>query len=594
MFDHTLSRRFLLVTVAKLALSATMAPSSAGCRIDTGKREQRFPFKLGVASGDPLPTSVVLWTKFSPRPADPEYRPTDCFLVTWELALDIAFRHIVKTGVALAEPHVGHSVHAEVNGLWPGREYFYRFRYGKYVSAIGRTKTAPMVDLSNTSEASISPQRLRFAFASCSAFEEASYHSFEAIAGVDLPARSEVRDLDFILHLGDYIYERTYGQCPSAVKARCLENREDVQTLDQYRRRYAEYRQDKSLQAAHACAPWIVTWDDHEVANDYAANVPQHTWKMDSASILTFAERRKAAYQAYFENMPLRAMSRPRRDGAMQLFRSFDFGNLLRLNMLDERQYRSLQPCRRQREEHKKNNRTDVWRGKAFRPELCREYRDEDRTMLGQVQEAWLEKQISQSQARWNIVAQGVMVAELDQRHYPGGSDTRHKYVYSDTWSGYPAARDRLLQLLAQDEVSNPLLLSGDVHAFFANELKAPRGADQPVAGLEFVTGGISAWIQRNEKLRFVAESPCNEETVKYANLDSHGFSVCELTEDAASLWFVGFPHSQGEILKNPQEKKRVLASFTVESGSRKIKIDNSGTSFEVDNTLQGCKSREK
>ena len=171
-------------------------------------------------------------------------------------------------------------------------------------------------------------------------------------------------------------------------------------------------------------------------------------------------------------------------------------------------------------------------------------------------------------------------------------ADNEHKYVDSDMWSGYSAARERLLRLLSREKVSNPLVLSGDVHAFLANELKAPADADRPVAAVEFVTGSISARLEQRER-EPVVQSPCNENAVKYANLDNHGFSVCELTEDEAAVWFIGFPHEQGRLLKDPQEKKRILASFTVESGARDIKTNFRATELKVDNSLKGCGTRE-
>ncbi len=575
MSRFSVTRRAFLLATANITAAQAVKPAYAACSTRLGNE---YPFKLGVASGEPLATSVVLWTRFAPYPTDLDFCPAESFPVVWEVALDEQFNRIVRSGVALAEPVMGHSVHVEVEGLWPGQSYWYRFRYNAHESPRGRTKTAPLINPANPSAPT--GEALRFAFCSCAEYEEAGYHAYAGMAA---------EELDFIVHLGDYIYEKTYYECATGAggtKARCLKHRGEVITLDQYRMRYAEYKLDRNLQAAHAAAPWIVTWDDHEVSNDHAGLISEDNWKSDPAEIVSFIERRAAAYQAYFENMPLRAMARPRGDGHLQLFRSFDFGNLLRLCVLDERQYRALQPCRREREEDRRAGRTDVWKGKSFRPEGCSEYLAEDRSMLGRHQEDWLESQLTGSPARWNVIAQGVMVAELDQRHHARVNDPENRYAYSDTWSGYPVSRDKLLELLARERVSNPIVLSGDIHAFFANQLNATSAQPHLRAGAEFVTGAISSFIERNTDLKSAAQSPCNADTVKFADMTHHGYSVCDLSQDSANVSFIGYPHTRGVILQNPVRKE--IASFRVDAGTKTLEVTNGGD-FRVDETLPGC-----
>ena len=528
------------------------------------------PFTLGVASGEPWPTSVVLWTKLAPDIMDPGLLGRRTFEVSWEVFADDKLTKAVRSGTTIARPELGHAVHVEVAGLEPGRSYWYRFRHGREASAIGRAVTAPPADAS--------PERLRFAFASCAEFEEAGYEAYAAMAE---------DDLDFIVHLGDYIYEVTYEtpclvgpKTPEDVekkrfkKVRCLNLRGQVRTLDDYRIRYGEHRADPMLQRAHAHAPWIVTWDDHEVENDYAGLLPQRIHERDPEVLAEFARLRRAAYQAYFEMMPLRALSRPKADGSLQLYRRFDFGRLLRLHVLDERQYRSPQACRAQRNRHEAAKDTSVWRSGAYRPELCPEHESRERTMLGKAQEQWLEQGCLTSPAQWNVVAQGVMVADIDVRAHERVAAQYQRFVYNDMWQGYPVAQRRLVDLLARTR--NPLVLSGDLHAFFANQLNADgRAGERPVAP-EFVVGAVSSWIARNAQLAPVAFDPINAATVRYANLGFwHGYGLATVSAKEAEVVYRGFPHAEGTAIKDWKSARVDLASFRVGAGTRRLKVES-------------------
>ena len=367
--DASLSRReFIGLSRHAAALIALGSLPAFG-----GGRETRFranPFRFGVASGDPLPDGVVLWTRLD---GDVLARSEAQHLrvpVRWEIADDNSFKRIVRKGSALALGELGHSVHAEVAGLRPGRHYWYRFTAGGEVSATGRTRTAP------AREARI--DQFRFVFASCQNYENGYFTAYRRIAE---------EDLDLVVHLGDYIYETGGLLTP----VRRQEFAGQVFTLEEYRARYAHYRLDRDLQAAHAACPWIVTPDDHEVKNDYAAAISP-----DGMPREQFLRRRAAAYQAYYEFMPLRRSSMPI-GPAMRLFRRLRFGGLAEFHVLDARQHRSGPAC-----------------GGGRKP-LCEDALGPSQHMLGPGQEQWLMRGLRASGARWNLLANQVLISQLVQ-----------------------------------------------------------------------------------------------------------------------------------------------------------------------------------
>lgn len=600
MSSFRMSRRQLILSAAAIALTASPKRSYASCEIDWAPKE--YPFKLGVASGDPLQTSVVIWTRYAPSYCLERDYSGKAVLIRWEVADDESFRRIVRQGEVLASPEEGFAVHVEVEGLLPGREYFYRFYAGGHGSRIARTKTAPQYypDVLG----GYTNEELTFAFLSCSAFEETTGHAYAGVAGLH---SAEKDKKDFVVHLGDYMYEKTYGDCKlgvaSSKKIRCLDHREEVKSLFEYRRRYAEHKSDPMLQIAHEHAPWIVTWDDHEVENDYAALYSEANHKSDKAAIdeQEFLLRRARAYQAYFENMPLRAKARPNA-GYMHLYRSFYFGRLLKLHVLDTRQYRSKWACvdsyGRKTEEAR-----EVWAGKGVRTDKCAEFADPDRTMLGAEQESWLDAELKKSTALWNFIAQGVMFTPLDQRHHgevrealaptserdgvlKTPSHIEQSYAYPDTWSGYPAAREKLLKQLQSTDAANPVILSGDIHAFFAGQNFSEDG--KPLVP-EFVTAGTSSWIGRNPQLKPAAASPCNSRAVKSFDLSGHGYSVCKLTPTEAKVNWYKYDHTQGMRLENPEHNVRSVAEFSVQSGSGALNVVSPSPEYTVDESLTGC-----
>ncbi|MFZ5461974.1 MAG: alkaline phosphatase D family protein [Pseudomonadota bacterium] len=459
-------RRFLLSGAAVLLLPACASGVATPAWRD-------YPFSLGVASGSPLPDGVVLWTRLLPA-------PPGAVAVRWELARDEHFRDIVQSGAAHADPHWGHSVHVEVSGLQPARWYWYRFMAGDAVSPVGRTRTAPA--------AGAQAARLRLAFASCQHYEQGYYAAHRHMAR---------EDLDLVVFLGDYIYESS--------RTRATVRRHDAPepyTLEQYRSRYALYKSDPDLQRCHARFPWIVTWDDHEVDNDYANDRSQD---LDE----NFLERRAAAYQAYYEHMPLRAAARPR-GPHMRLYERYDFGALARFHVLDGRQYRTPQACPR------------PGRGGSNFVSACAGRLDPARTLLGAEQEAWLARGLDGSPARWNIIAQQTLMARINR-----ASGDAPLY-WTDGWDGYPAARRRLLDRLAQGRAANPVVIGGDVHSFWVCDLKPDfdDAAGRPVA-TEFVTTSISS---QGPSQRHLEELRHNNPHVRLCDGRRRGYTVLELT----------------------------------------------------------------
>ena len=408
------------------------------------------PFQLGVASGDPGPDSVVLWTKVDPNPLKGTNSNLGEIPVQWAIAKDPSLNSVVARGEAIATSEWGYSIHVVADGLAPNHFYWYQFRTEGAKSPIGRTRTLPAPnDL---------PPQLTFAIASCQNYEHGYYTAYRHMAQ---------EPLDFVLFLGDYIYEGARRK-PQPEDVRFHEGPEPVDLMG-YRRRYALYRLDPDLQEAHRLFPFICTWDDHEVDNDYANDQSQ-----DFDEPQAFLQRRAAAYQAYYEYMPLRPDAQPKGD-SLPLYRHFQFGKLAEIAVLDTRQYRADQAC--------------AENGKGGGQEInCPERLDPKRSLLGATQEQWLFDRLRQSQARWNIIAQQYLVAQI-QRPLEG------EIVYwSNGWDGYPAARKRILDFLARERPANPIFLGGDIHSFWVSELKPDfEDPNSPIVACEFVGTSISS-----------------------------------------------------------------------------------------------------
>ncbi len=448
MFD----RRALLKALAALGVAAA---TPARAQRLAKPRFTANPFRLGVASGYPRPDGVVLWTRLALAPEhahggiDPE-----AIAVRWEVAHDEKFSSIAASGTEESAPEWAHSLHVEPKGLEPDRWYWYRFIAGDAVSPVGRTRTAPVPDSA--------VERLRFAFASCQQYEQGWYGAYRHIVA-DAP--------DLIAFLGDYIYESSWGDRLKHVRKH--DRAFEPQTLDEYRVRHALYKGDPDLQSAHASCPWIVTWDDHEVDNDYADDLPEYGMSKEM-----FLARRAAAYRAYYEHMPLPAHMRPA-GPYMRIYSQLAWGTLARFYALDGRQYRSYHACRR------------LWRrgeGKTVDVEECPALFNPARSMLGRAQERWLESALADSRARWNLLAQQTRIAQFDEKPGPG------RRAWTDSWDGYPAARSRLLDFLADRRIANPVAIGGDVHSFNVADLKRDfEDAASPVVASEIVGTSITS-----------------------------------------------------------------------------------------------------
>lgn len=417
------------------------------------------PFTLGVASGDPWPDGFVIWTRLAPRPLDEHGgMPMVAVPVRWEVSEDERFNTVVQSGEAIARPELGHSVHVEVAGLKPHWRYFYRFRVeGVDASPVGRARTAPALDAT--------PDRVRMAVVGCQSFPGGWYDAYRHM--------SEEPDLDAVFHYGDYIYETGGGRrtIPVITDAQGhVVSRDhvggEIYSLDDYRRRYAQYKGDPDLQAAHAAAAFISSFDDHEVDNNWA-----DSWDQDGTPPEAFLLRRYAGMQAWYENMPVRRAQFPRPNG-LTMYRGLDYGRLLRMNVLDTRSYRSDQLCMTAAEK------------------ACRAEDGPDSTIMGREQEAWLAGSLSDT-ARWNLIAQQVWVMPLFEN---GPDGHRQPRPGSDTWNGYPASRARLAKTIADRGLSNVVIATGDAHIHAVGTVPMrdaePEG---PAAATEFMATSISS-----------------------------------------------------------------------------------------------------
>ena len=425
------------------ASAATGVLAAAGPRIPS--TSTRDPFTLGVASGDPSSDGMVLWTRLAPDPLAADGlggMPARVVPVEWEVARDERFTVVEQRGTVDAAPEAAHSVHVETTGLAPGREYFYRFRASGAVSPAGRTRTAPPAG-------AVGPA-LTTCVASCSNYPIGYFTAYRRLAE-DEP--------DLVLHLGDYQYEYPTPQR----SVRPVAGAETTE-LAGYRQRYAQYRSDPDLQAAHAVAPWLVVWDDHETDDNWAGDVPE-----DDQTREAFLARRAAAFRAYYENMPLRRSSVPR-GYDMQLYRRVEWGGLATFHMLDTRQYRDDQAC-----------------GDGQRVG-CAERLDPARSLPGAAQERWLADGFRRSRARWDVLGQQVFFAQRDTD--PGAPEK----FSMDGWDGYAASRDRVTRSWVDAGVRNAVVLTGDVHVHWANEIKTDYAdPGSPTVGTELVSSSITS-----------------------------------------------------------------------------------------------------
>lgn len=511
-----LRRRGFVISAGALT-GLVIASQWSNSRVVAQPKFSDYPFKLGVASGDPLPDSVVLWTRLAPNPLTGNGgMPSVNIPVQWKLATDPNMKNVVLQGTAVATPELAHSIRVVPGGLQPATWYWYQFKAGNEVSPIGRTRTAPALGAHL--------QQLKFAFVSCQHWEHGYYTAYENLAK---------EDLDVVFHLGDYIYEGS----PDPGVIRQHANPEPID-LDGYRIRYGQYKSDPDLQAAHAAFPWIVTWDDHEVENDYA---DEHSENFDPAE--EFLKRRAAAYRAYYEHMPLRQLSMPQ--GAnMQLYRRFTFGDLAEFSVLDTRQYRSDQAC----DDNVKGG------GQLVLADECPELFNPNRTMLGATQRRWLLNGLAQSSTRWNVIAQQYLMAELEQQPGPVVG------YWTDGWDGYFAERTRILEFIEKRKVSNPVVIGGDIHSFWVTDLKANfLDPNSPIVASEFVGTSItSSGVPYEAFAAFLPENP----HIKFFESRRRGYVRCTVNPQQwnSDLRVVS-------TVEQPNATVSTLASYIVENG---------------------------
>ncbi|MFG2607782.1 alkaline phosphatase D family protein [Streptomyces sp. NPDC048514] len=520
---HLNRRRFLTVTGAAAALAFSVGLPAAGAasaaELDAAKITDD-PFTLGVASGDPLPTSVLLWTRLAPAPYQPDGGlPAERVLVHWELAHDERFRRIVRRGTAVAHPELHHTVHVEAAHLEPDRVLHYRFRVGGWTSPAGRTRTAP----ARGARASA----LTLAAVSCQAYADGYYTPYAHLAQ---------DDVDVVFHLGDYLYEYAVDATGNSRKYTdrtlpAVFDRETV-TLEDYRLRYALYKSDPDLMAAHAAHPFVVTWDDHETENNYADDTSE-----DDIPPEEFLLRRASAYRAYWEHQPLRRPQLPEGPD-MRLYRRLHWGRLAQFDVLDTRQYRSDQ----------------AYGDGAQLPGPVVD--DPARTLTGATQERWLIDGWRASRALWNVVPQQVTFSQRKLDLNPVAK------LSMDAWDGYRASRRRVLDGVKATGIENLVVLTGDVHVGYAFDIK--DDFDDPgsrTLGTEIVATSVSSGRDGSER-------PSNWHTYMTANPHlkfydgRRGYVTVALHGDHARADFKAVPY-----VTRPGAPVTTAASFVTEAG---------------------------
>ncbi len=474
-FTQHLQRSAIALALAPW-LTAVAAPAAQT------RRWQANPFVLGVASGRPRADSVVLWTRLLFGDQD-RAAGAEAVRVQLEVFADAGLKRRVQKIEAIAHETRGHSVHVHVQQLQPSTDYWYRFTQGDASSMVGHTRTAPALNAD--------VRELRIALASCQHYEQGQFIAHEEIAK---------QHFDFVLFMGDYIYESSNPQY-----ALRKHSGEEPKTLQGYRERYAQYKRDPALQAAHAAHPWVLMWDDHEVVNDYANDQDRHY--TDPKQMLL---RRAAAYQAYFEHQPLLLGPDAANPADMRLYDHLSWGKLADVWTLDCRQYRSPQACR------------DPLRGGGRMVVQCDELADASRSMLGTEQERWLTNSLSASKRQWKLVAQATQISSTSVPTPVGRS------YWNDAWDGYPEARKRLLQTVVDAKLNNVVTLGGDVHCNVAAPLRLePNNPASPIVASEFVTTSITSRGLGDKAAALIRDS--NADLLHYRS-DERGYSLITVT----------------------------------------------------------------
>jgi alkaline phosphatase D len=571
-FDAPLSRRTLLKGGAVAAAALTFGGMSAeAARAAVAETARSGVFGFGVASGDPTATELLLWTRVTPSPdAVPGSGLGRRTRVTWEIAADQAFRTVVDRGTTTTDAASDHTVKVVVSGLRPYTRYFYRFTALGQTSAIGHTQTAP--DERGETHA------LRFAFVSCSNYTGGFFTAYRGIAARD--------DLDFVLHLGDYLYEYGNGEDrygPAGLAGtRDHQPAEEVLSLADYRLRHALYKTDPDLQATHQRQPWIVIFDDHEIANDaYATGAENHETQDDPDTDYTapgspagirpegdFLARRARAFQAYLEWMPIRepgTWQRERHEGT-QFFRRFTFGDLAELSVIETRQNRSQQ--------------VPATVDGVVNPALT----DPTRHLPEPAQMDWLTTGITRSTATWHLVGNQTVFTRVGALPL-SGPVLPGQVFNTDQWDGYQVDQRRLLDAMAAARHTDPVVLTGDIHSSWAADLPtdhARYATDRNSVGVEFVCPSITS-NGFKESLGSAAAAQAATAAaqqvnpwVRYLEGIGHGFVVLDVTPARVQADFF-FIRSNGDkgLLVDPRVDPRATVgyetSFVSAKGSKRV-----------------------
>lgn len=516
-----ISRRRLLAYAAGLAASL-QGPAPGRASPVARPRFPDDPFTLGVASGDPVPLGFVIWTRLAPLPLSRHAFTTDPLAVRWQVAHDPNMRQVAREGVAVARPEDAHAIHAEVQGLEPGRDYFYRFVAGDAESPVGRARTAPLIGAPTDA--------LRFAFCSCQSLTDGYFAAYRDLAA---------QEPELILHLGDYIYESDHVGGPRRIPVA------EAMDLADYRVLYARYKLDPALQAAHAAAPWLAIWDDHEVENDWGGDDSPDGLDADA-----FVRRKTAAFKAYFEHLPLRLSARPA-GARLRLYQRSVIGDLIQFDLLDCRQYRDRQACRGEPRTYRSYTKP------------CAESLAAERSLLGAAQESWLARGFGFYGAKWNVLTQTTLLAPFDFLAGPGRAHDM------DGWDGFAAGRQRLLDLVAARGAANPVSIGGNIHATYAGVVPgdAADPASAPVMS-EIVGTSVSSPGGGDGRHKAThAQFPENP-FARYFENRRRGYILCDVDHAAWTARFRAVAN-----VRDPTSPSSTAATFTIESGKVDVAV---------------------
>lgn len=504
-----------------VALASVLGGSATA--LGSARRWASYPFAMGVASGSPTPSGMVLWTRLIGWVPGADLVDVPVQYEVWELG---SREKTVAKGVETARALLGHSVHAEVEGLRADRWYEFRFFVNGAESPVGRTRTLPALG-------SLA-QRLRFAYASCQSWENGYYSAYK---------RMQQDNLDLVLFLGDYIYEYRSTSNPNAVRRHGMPH---ITSLQDFRDRYAIYRSDPLIQQMHASCPWLLTWDDHEVENNYAGELSTE------GRVAELPALRIAAYQGYYENMPLsrhvlrRGLAGLLAKEPLRLHTTIDFGRLARFLVLDNRQYRDVPPC-----------------GSSPKPKLAAvcDTQQRSRSMLGTAQEAWFDQSLQASSAIWNLVSQQTLFTPSDYHRAP------EQRTGSDTWAGFPQARQRLIDGLVRSKARNPLIIGGDIHQHWvAHVHQDPYDVSSPVVAAEFCGTSISS--PKDQPPEVTARQVANNPHCVYADAAYRGYGLVDITPKRAAVTLRAV-----RDVRDVNSEVFDLKAFEVEAGRSQIKV---------------------